>query len=188
MSQTESTSGIGNAATEAALDTRLKRVLRFMPAPVGIVTSFDPATGAPVGLAMSALMPVSLAPPAMAICVNRSGSAHDAMIRAERFCINLLKPGQDGHMAPFADPAARDARFTQRDWRQHVHDRHNGMWFIDGAPASIFCTIRERIAFGTHDLLVGEVEDLITSGSDDILGWANGALCRPAYLAETPAA
>jgi flavin reductase (DIM6/NTAB) family NADH-FMN oxidoreductase RutF len=171
--------------TTSALDARLKRVLRFMPAPVGIVTSFDPDSGQPVGLAMSAFMPVTLDPPAMAICVNRSGSAHDAMIRAGRFCINLLRPGQDAHVTPFADPAARDARFTQEDWRQHVHASHKGVWFIDDAPAAIFCTIAERVSFGTHDLLVGEVDDLITSGSDEILGWANGALCRPAPFPES---
>ncbi|WP_298287344.1 flavin reductase family protein [Novosphingobium sp.] len=170
------------ATAQPSLDARLKRVLRFMPAPVGIVTSFDPDNGQPVGLAMSALMPVCLDPPSMAICVNRSGSAHDAMIRAGRFCINLLHAGQDSHVLPFANPAARDARFTQSDWRQHVHSAHEGVWFIDEAPAAIFCTIRERVSFGTHDLLVGEVDDLLTSGSDDIVGWANGALCRAAPL------
>lgn len=165
--------------TTPSLDARLKRVLRFMPAPLGIVTSFDPDSGEPVGLAMSALMPVCLDPPAMAICVNRSGSAHDAMMRAGRFCINLLQAGQDGHVLPFADPAARNARFKQDDWRQHVHHAHDGVWYIDNAPAAIFCTIRAELSFGTHDLLVGEVDDLITSGSDDILGWANGSLYRP---------
>lgn len=115
----------------------------------------------------------------MAICVNRSGSAHDAMMRAGRFCINLLQAGQDSHVRPFADPAAREMRFRQDDWRQHVHHAHEGLWYIDKAPAAIFCTIRENVRFGTHDLLVGEVDDLITSGSDDIVGWANGSLYRP---------
>jgi flavin reductase (DIM6/NTAB) family NADH-FMN oxidoreductase RutF len=153
-----------------------------MPAPVGIVTSYDPESGEPVGLAMSALMPVCLDPPSMAICVNRSGSAHDAMVRAGRFCINLLHGGQDGHVAPFADPTARDARFTQEDWRQHVHAAHGGVWYIDGAPAAIFCTIRERISYGTHDLLVGEVDDIIATDGEEILGWANGSLCTAAPL------
>jgi len=174
---------IAAAPGDGALDARLKRVLRFMPAPVGIVTSFDPDSGQPVGLAMSALMPLCLDPPSMAICVNRSGSAHDAMLRAGRFCINLLGGGQDGHVAPFADPAARAARFTQDDWRQHVHAAHDGVWYIDGASAAIFCTIRKQVPYGTHDLLVGEVDDLIASGGDDILGWANGALFTAAPLA-----
>lgn len=155
------------------IDSRLKRVLRHMPAPVGIVTSFDPATNAPVGLAMSAIMPVCLDPCAMAICVNRSGSSHDAMIRAGRFCINLLHDAHDAHMAPFAGAAAREERFAQDDWRQH-----GPVWFIEGAPANIFCDIRERVPYGTHDLLVGEVYDLFDNGGEDILGWANGALGR----------
>ena len=63
---------------------------------VGVTTQrastvvWDRATGEPVGLAMSALMPVSLEPCSMAIAINRAGSAHDAMIRAGRF--PALKP------------------------------------------------------------------------------------------------
>ena len=157
------------------LDQRLKRVLRFMPAPVGIVTSVDPETGEPVGLAMSALMPVSLEPCAMAICVNRSGSAYDALVKAGRFCINLLHSGQGPHIVPFADPAARDTRFTQPDWRQHTD---SGVWYIEGAPANLFCTVRERVAYGTHDVIVGEVTDMLSGDGEDILGWANGAVGR----------
>lgn len=163
--------GLSSVAT-IALEARLKRVLRFMPAPVGIVTSVDPDSGAPVGLAMSALMPVSLDPCAMAICVNRQGSAHDALVRTGQFCINLLGPDQDAHIVPFADPAARDRRFAQADWRRRARD---GMWYIDDAPANLFCTMRERVGYGTHDVIVGEVTDLFTSDSNDILGWANGA-------------
>ncbi|MBS0476668.1 MAG: flavin reductase [Proteobacteria bacterium] len=154
-------------------DEHLKRVLRHLPAPVGIVSSFDPASGDPVGLAMSALMPVSLEPSSMAIAINRAGSAHDAMIRAGMFCINLLDTPRQDYLTPFASFAGRADRFTHPDWKQ------NGpVWFIEGAPANIFCEIRERLPYGTHDLLIGEVYDLMSSGGDDILGWANGALGR----------
>lgn len=158
---------------ETTLDERLKRVLRHLPAPVGIVSSYDPGSGEPVGLAMSALMPVSLEPCSMAIAINRSGSAHDAMIRAGRFCINLLDSARHAYLTPFASYAGRADRFTQPDWRQ------NGpVWYIEGAPANLFCEVRERLPYGTHDLLIGEVYDLRSSGGDDILGWANGALGR----------
>lgn len=161
------------------IEQRLKRVLRFMPAPVGIVTSRD-ATGDPVGLAMSALMPVSLEPPAMAICVNRSASAHAALVEAGQFCINLLHSGLDGHMRPFADPAARDARFTQADWKRHDA---SGIWYIAEAAANLFCMIGERVAHGTHDLIIGNVVDMFSTDAEDILGWGNGALGRLQPLA-----
>ncbi|MDE2435167.1 MAG: flavin reductase [Sphingomonadales bacterium] len=163
-----------------AHDAQLKQVLRHLPAPVGIVSSYDPDSGDPVGLAMSALMPVSLEPCSMAIAINRSGSAHDAMIRAGRFCINLLDSTQHAHLTPFASFAGRSDRFTHSDWRQH-----GPVWFLEGAPANIFCEIRQRLSYGTHDLLIGEIYHLRSTGGDDILGWANGALGRLSPLRDT---
>lgn len=162
---------------QSSLDARLKLVLRHLPAPVGIVSSFDPATGDPVGLAMSAIMPVSLEPCSMAIAINRAGASHDAIVRSGRFCINLLDSDRQEHMAPFATVEARSLRFTQPDWVRRDH-----VWYIEGCPANVFCEIRERLAYGTHDLLIGEVYDLMSTGGDDILGWANGALGRLAPL------
>ena len=168
---------MGSRVTETSfqpIDQQLKRVLRFMPAPVGIVTSCD-AAGAPIGLAMSALMPVCLTPPSMAICVNRSAAAHDALVVAGQFCVNLLHSGNHAHLAPFADPAARETRFTRSDWRQHPD---SGLWYIAGAAANLFCTTSNSVEHGTHNMIVGEVTDLYTDNGEDILGWANGALGR----------
>ncbi len=162
---------------QADLASGLKQVLRYLPAPVGIVSSYDTENGQPIGLAMSAIMPVALEPCSMAIAVNRSGSAHEGMLRAGKYCINLLDSELHGHMAPFASADARDQRFTQPEWKQHGQ-----VWYIEGAPANIFCDVREKLSFGTHDLLIGEVYDLISSGRQDILGWANGALGRLAPL------
>lgn len=155
----------------ADLASSIKKVLRFLPAPVGIVSSFAADTGQPIGLAMSAIMPISLEPCSMAISVNRSGSAHAGILASGKFCINLLTSDPRDHMAPFASADLRDQRFTQPDWQQHGH-----VWYIAGAPASIFCEVRETLSFGTHDLLIGVVYDLIATGREDILGWANGAL------------
>lgn len=157
----------------SSLDQRLRGVLRHLPAPVGIVTSFDPDTGEPVGLVMSAIMPASLDPCAMAIAINRAGSAHASVLRSGKFCINLLDSERHMHLAPFIRAEERDLRFTQSDWA-----RHGAVWYIDGAPANIFCDISANQPYGTHDILVGEVYDLMATGSEDILGWANGSLGR----------
>lgn len=162
---------------EPELAGQLKRILRFLPAPVGVVTSFDPATGEPLGLAMSAIMPVSLEPCAMAVAVNRTGSSHVGFLNSRRFCINLLDPASSDHLAPFGDPARRTERFRTADWKQE-----GPLWYIEGAPANIFCEVSQLISYGTHDLVIGEVRSLRSSGSTEILGWADGALGRLAPL------
>jgi flavin reductase len=166
-----------NNSAGAQVDTRLKLVLRHLPAPVSVVSSFDPETGNPIGLAMSAIMAMSLDPCSMAIAISRSAASFDAIVHAEKFCINLLDPERQRHLETFANIEARNRRFTQPDWQ-----RLGEVWFIEGAPANIFCKIAQRTSFGTHDLLIGEVYELHTSGRGDILGWANGRAGRLAPL------
>ena len=131
------------------------------------------------------LVVIAVLPGLAMLLVSRTQSTQEAvqrgrqeikavgMLAAGRYCINLLDTGSHGHMTPFASFDARDQRFTQADWKQN-----GDVWYIEGAPANIFCEVREMLSFGTHDLLVGEVYDLRTSGGQEILGWANGALGR----------
>ncbi|MFV0643893.1 MAG: flavin reductase family protein [Sphingomonadaceae bacterium] len=164
--------------TDQDISADLKKVLRFMPAPVGIVTSSDPDTAAPAGLAMSAIMPVSLDPAAMAVAINRSGSSHDTIVRSGHFCINLLHEVTREHLAPFAGSDRKGERFRLPGWVQRGQD-----WFIEDAPAKIFCTIVNSVAYGTHDVLVGEVSEVLASGEAGILGWCDGQMGVLAPLA-----
>lgn len=163
------------------LAASLKRVLRHMPAPVGIVTSSDGDTGDPIGLVMSAIMPVSLDPAAMVVAVHRGGTSHDAIVRSGHYAINLLSSAQARHVEPFLASGRRDDRFRAPGWR-----RHGSTWIIDGAPASIICTIEQHLSFGTHDLLVGLVRHIVAADETPILGWCNGALGTHAPLKAGP--
>lgn len=151
---------------------RLKRVLRFTPAPVSIVTSFD-EFGEPVGLAMSAIMPVALEPCSMAISINRDGSAYRHVRAAGLFCVNLLNSATEPHFRPFCDPRLREQRFKDPAWKVH-----EGLWYLDDAPASIFCRIEQVAQYGTHDVVIGKVFDMFSSGDQDILGSGDGSLGR----------
>lgn len=159
-------------AERPEISDRLKRVLRFTPAPVSIVTSFDDQ-GRPVGLAMSAIMPVALAPCSMAISINRDGSAYQHVLAAGVFCVNLLNSAMEPHFRPFCDHKLRDLRFKDPAWKVH-----EGLWYLDDAPASIFCRIEQVAKYGTHDVLIGKVFDMFSSDDQDILGWSAGALGR----------
>lgn len=157
---------------------RLKTVLRHLPAPVAIVTSFDPNTDEPIGLAVSALMPVSLAPCSMAIAVNRSAAAHAGLMESGALCINLIEGAVRDSLMPFADASSRHLRFAGPEWR-----RRGRVWFTAAAPANIFCTVRTVVSHGTHDVMICDVDALLHNGTQDFLVWANGALGRVAPVA-----
>ena len=148
----------------------LKQVLRFMPAPVAIISSSD-GEGRPVGLAVSALMPVSLDPCSISTAINRSGPAHRHILDTGEFCINLLGEEQVGEFVPFADPQRKSERFGSDAWNSL-----QGIPYLAGAPANVFCRVEAISTYGTHDIVIGRVFDLRSSDSPSSLGWCNGAL------------
>lgn len=177
MTAMSAADSIADIDRQADLASALRRVLRHMPAPVGIVTSSDAESGDPIGLVMSAIMPMSLDPASMVVAIHRGGASHGGILQSGRYAINLLSSGQAEHIAPFISPARRDERFRTPGWR-----RRGGTWIIDGARASIICTIDRLLSFGTHDLLVGLVQEVVASDETAILGWCDGALGTHAPL------
>src|ERR1700744_795607 len=94
--------------TQVDIAAGLKKALRRMPGAVALITTRDPKTDQPSGLAASAVIPVSMEPPSMLVAVNRSASAHSAIERAGRFCINLLTTDQTGLVGLFSSGDKRE--------------------------------------------------------------------------------
>ncbi len=155
------------------LATRLKAVLRGMPGPVALITTRDLQTGRPAGLAASAIVPVSMAPPSMLVCVNRAASAHAVIEASGRFCINLIGARQTALVAAFSGSALRDQRFAAGDW-----DERHGLPHLPASPASLFCVVRTTLLFGTHEAFIGEVFDVTASDSEQQIGWLEGAFAQ----------
>jgi flavin reductase (DIM6/NTAB) family NADH-FMN oxidoreductase RutF len=155
------------------LATRLKTVLRGMPGPVAIVTTRDTQTGQPAGLAASAIIPVSMAPPSMLVCVNRSASAHAVIEASGQFCINLIGARQTALANAFSSSALRHQRFNSEDW-----DENHGLPHLPAAPASLFCVVRTTLLFGTHEAFIGEVFDITVNGAEQQVGWLEGAFAQ----------
>jgi flavin reductase (DIM6/NTAB) family NADH-FMN oxidoreductase RutF len=155
------------------LAMRLKAVLRGMPGPVALITTRDMPTGQPAGLAASAIVPVSMEPPSMLVCVNRQASAHATIEASGRFCINLIGTRQTALAHAFSSSGLRDQRFNAEDWSE----RH-GLPHLPSAPASLFCVVRTTLLFGTHEAFIGEVFDIATNGAEQPVGWLEGAFAQ----------
>ena len=153
----------------------LKAAMRRMPGAVALITTCDPDTGHPAGLAASSVIPVSMEPPSMLVAVNRTASAHAAIERAGRYCVNLLGTTQTALVGLFSSSDMRERRFASEEW----HNR-DGLPYLTSACANIFCEVSTTLVFGTHELFIGEVFDVraaIAEGSEP-LGWIEGGFAR----------
>ena len=127
----------------------LRRVMALAPSPVAVVTGRDPA-GEPVGMTVSSLTSVSLAPPLVLISVAAGSSTWARIAPAGRFAVNLLGAGDEELARRFA---SRTERFggVGYDWSAH------GLPLLHAAPAAAEFSVVRVDPAGDHDLVLGEL-------------------------------
>lgn len=118
---------------------------------VTVITSTDGE--APAGTTASAVASLSMDPPMMLICLNRTSATHDVVANSRVFGVNILAQNQAGTAMQFARKGTD--KFAGVDWTEAA----GKVPWIDGALASIACRVVDTAAGGTHTVFMGEVLD-----------------------------
>ncbi|QEP08598.1 flavin reductase [Glutamicibacter sp. ZJUTW] len=113
-----------------------------------ITTAVD---GQLYGTTASAVSSLSMEPPMMLACLNRSSSTHDRVVEAGVFGINILAEDQ-GALAFHFGRKGEDKFATV----PHTLSEE-GIPLIDGALATIVCHVAETPTGGTHTVFLGLV-------------------------------
>lgn len=112
------------------------------------------------GITVNALSSVSLEPPLVMVALDRRRHVVPAVRAAGRYAVNVLAEDQR-HLADcFAGAAVEPGRdaFCGASWRPGV----TGLPLIDGAIATLECTVVDTVPVGDHDLFIGRVDSLAT--------------------------
>ncbi len=128
-----------------------RRVLGHFTTGVTVVTTLDSASD-PVGLTANAFASVSLQPPLVLVCIDRSSDTHDHIAATRTFAVNVLGAGQE----PIARRFARDekaGRFEGIGWRPAL----SGAPILDGVLAWLDCRLHDTADGGDHTIYIGEV-------------------------------
>jgi flavin reductase (DIM6/NTAB) family NADH-FMN oxidoreductase RutF len=134
------------------LDTDLmKQVNRQFVTGVTVVTAMDGET--PKGLAVNAFSSISLEPPTVMVCVQRTSSTHDCLYRASHLAINILSVDQLDVINRFGSKSAD--KFAGLDW----HAGPFGSPLIERSSAQVETEIRERLQASTHTVFICRVVD-----------------------------
>lgn len=117
---------------------------------VTIVTTAE--SGGLYGTTVSAVSSLSLEPPMLLVCLNRTSRTMAVVERTSRFAVNILGVGQGGLAQRFATD--RDDKFAGVEFEPGLF----GVPLLRDALAHIECTVRERATGGTHTVFFGEVQ------------------------------
>jgi flavin reductase ActVB len=119
---------------------------------VTVLTTRD-AAGQDHGMTASAFCSVSLVPPLVLACVDRSTEMHEVLRNASHFGISVLTEGQEALSRRFAELPS-GGRFDGVGFSR----AESGVVLIDDAIAHLECRLLERHNAGDHTIYVGEVQ------------------------------
>lgn len=145
------------------LNSAFLSAMRRLAASVTIVTTADES--GPAGLTATAVCSLSIDPPSLIACVNTQASAHDVILRAKRFAINLLAADQQDLALLFADPSRAAERFTQSKWQQGL----GGVPLLEGTAATVECRLERAVDAFTHTIFIGVVEAVSVNKTSPLL-------------------
>ena len=110
------------------------------------------ADGSDQGMTVSAFCSLSLEPPLVLICIEKTASVHEALTRAPSFVVNVLSAKQEQLARRFA--IVDIDRFEGVGFSRSGH----GIAVLDDGLAVIECNRVSLLDGGDHTIVVGEVE------------------------------
>jgi flavin reductase ActVB len=144
-----------------------RAVLGRFPSGVTVVTTTG-ADGSDEGMTVSAFCSVSLTPPLVLICIEKSASVYGALTTARGFVINVLSAQQEQMGRRFS--IIDIDRFEGVGFTRSA----NGYAILDDVLAVIEC---HRVALhdaGDHTIIVGEVDATRAESGTPLLYYRGG--------------
>jgi flavin reductase (DIM6/NTAB) family NADH-FMN oxidoreductase RutF len=136
-----------------AIDQELFReIMSAFPTGVAIVTA---GTAEPKGLTLSAFSPVSLDPPLVLVCIDKTSNTLPAIQSGGGFTVNLLRAGREELAQRFASKA--EDKFAGLRWERPAIEEA-GPILVDDTVAHVCCKVYSSLEAGDHWIFVGSVD------------------------------
>jgi flavin reductase (DIM6/NTAB) family NADH-FMN oxidoreductase RutF len=145
------------SSTEATIGSdTFRKVLGHFVTGVTVVTALD--GDRPFGITVNALSSVSLDPPLVMVALDRRRFLTPIVRAAGRYAVNILSEEQQALSDCFAGAPVEPGRedFCGAAWQPG----ETGLPLLDGAIATLECTVVETFSAGDHDLFIGRVDTL----------------------------
>lgn len=129
---------------------RMRSVIGHFASGVTIITTRH--EGIDYGLTASAVCALSLAPPMLLICVNRTSNTREAIAQSQVFAVNILRENQSEVARQFA--RSNPQKFDE----MRVSYGALGVPLLEDMLATIECRVTAEVTGGTHSVFLAEVE------------------------------
>ena len=130
-----------------------------------VTTAHD---GRQYGMTVASFASLSLHPPLVLVCIERSVKTHDAIAAAGKYGVSILSSTQADISSKFASRS--DDKFDGVELIEGDLD----VPLIAGALTAIECRVYDRLPGGDHTIFIGEVMKIHTQDGDPLLYFRSG--------------
>lgn len=143
--------------------------MRRLLSGVSLITTNE--NGAYQGFIATAVCSVSAEPARLLVCVNKTVSCHDTLLRSGRLCVNVLGEQHQDMSQTFSSSKLRGERFATGSWTE----LRSGAPALDGALVNFDCTVWQTVPAETHTIVICDVQHIrVADGTSNPLGYLNG--------------
>ena len=148
---------------EETVAHQFRRSMRALTSAVSVISTAH--QGRMFGMTATAVTSVSMEPPSLLVCINKSATVHDALLGCRRFYVNLLHAQQSNVASAFSSKPV-ETRFANGEWTTDAV----GIPFLVGAQANVLCDVDDTHSYGSHTIVIGKaravaVRDHVKSAS-----------------------
>ena len=159
---------VSNTVSAELIDG-MKQAMRRLAASVVVVTARDGDTR--YAMAASACTSLSMEPPSILLCVNKTASIYPVLNHGKDFCVNVLSGAHEALSIACSGGVKGEARFDVGDWQ---NDADTNTPFLGDAQASLICAVDDIHHYGTHGIFIGRVKRVHLHGDVHPLIYIDG--------------
>lgn len=147
-------------------DAQFKLAMSHFASGVTVVTTEH--EGKMYGMTVASFASLSLHPPLVLVCIEKSVKTHDAIAGAQAFGVSILEAGQGDVSGRFA--SRMDDKFAGIDVARGTMQ----LPLIAGALTTLECRVHDQLPGGDHSIFVGEVVAAQTREGEPLVYFRSG--------------
>jgi flavin reductase (DIM6/NTAB) family NADH-FMN oxidoreductase RutF len=147
-------------------EAAFKNAMSHFASGVTVVTTEH--EGKPFGMTVASFASLSLHPPLVLVCIEKTVKTHEAIAAAGKFGVSILSSSQQDISSQFASRA--EDKFSGIEIRRGVL----GIPLIGGALTTVECSVENRLPGGDHTIFIGRVVDVQTIEGAPLIYFRSG--------------
>jgi flavin reductase (DIM6/NTAB) family NADH-FMN oxidoreductase RutF len=152
--------------------------MRSLAHAVNVITASH--SGHRYGMTATAVCSATADPPTVLVCLNRNSATHGGVTRSKAFCVNVLRAEDSEVSNLFSGAQSGEGRFKAREWSRLA----TGSPVLVDALVSFDCHVVKKLAYGSHTIFLGQVEQVLFGKKGRPLLYSEGQYSKLVSLAQ----